>query len=99
MLPNEGPKITGGRSRYHINDIVDVNCTSGRSKPATHLQWFINGEMVENSVEQNLKHYDTLITGREGLETSILGLKFKVRANHFRKGDMKLKVSKPQFSN
>lgn len=89
MLPSDGPKITGGRPRYHINDIVNVNCTSGRSKPATHLTWFINGEPVDSSY---LKNYDTLITGREGLETTILGLEFKVRANHFRKGAMKLKV-------
>lgn len=31
------------------------------------------------------------ITGREGLETSILGLEFRVRPKHFRRGDMKLK--------
>lgn len=89
VLPHEGPKISGGRPRYHINDVVNVNCTSGRSKPATHLTWFINGEPVEPTF---LKNYDTLITGREGLETTVLGLEFKVRANHFRKGDMKLKV-------
>lgn len=34
---------------------------------------------------------ETIITGREGLETTILGLEFKVRAKHFHRGDMKLK--------
>lgn len=90
VLPSDGPRITGGRPRYHINDIVRVNCTSGRSKPATRLTWFINGEEVDAAF---LKTYDTVITGREGLETTVLGLEFKVRANQFRKGDMKLKVS------
>lgn len=30
-------------------------------------------------------------TGRDGLEISILGLEFMVRAKHFKRGDMKLK--------
>lgn len=33
-----------------------------------------------------------MVTGREGLETSTLGLEFKVKGKHFRRGDMKLKV-------
>lgn len=45
-LPSDGPKITGGRPRYRIGEMVDVNCTSGTSKPAATLQWFINGEQV-----------------------------------------------------
>lgn len=45
-LPEEGPRITGGRPRYQIGDTVRVNCTSGRSKPAAQLMWFINGEQV-----------------------------------------------------
>lgn len=90
VLPDEGPRITGGRPRYQIGDTVNVNCTSGRSKPATHLNWFINGEQADPAF---LKTYDSIITGREGLETTILGLQFKVKPNFFRQGDMKLKVS------
>lgn len=88
-LPDEGPRITGGRPRYQIGDYVRVNCTSGRSRPAAHLSWFINGEPAEESA---LKVYDTTLTGREGLQTSILGLDFRVKNRHFRRGDMKLKV-------
>lgn len=88
-LPEDGPRITGGRPRYQIGDAVRVNCTSGRSKPAAHLNWFINGEPADSSF---LRNYDKLITGREGLETSVLGLEFRVRGKHFRRGDMKLKV-------
>lgn len=88
-LPEEGPRITGGRPRYQIGDTVRVNCSSGRSKPAALLNWYINGEPADQSL---LRTYDTVITGREGLETSILGLEFRVKARHFRRGDMKLKV-------
>ncbi|XP_037039959.1 uncharacterized protein LOC119076970 isoform X2 [Bradysia coprophila] len=87
-LPDEGPRITGGRPRYQIGDSVRVNCTSGRSKPAALLNWFINGDPADSSF---LRNYNTVITGREGLETSILGLEFRVRGKHFRRGDMKLK--------
>lgn len=89
-LPEEGPRITGGRPRYQIGDVVRVNCSSGRSKPAAHLNWYINSDPADPSL---LRSYDTVITGREGLETSILGLEFRVKARHFRRGDMKLKVN------
>ncbi|XP_031627195.1 uncharacterized protein LOC116343333 isoform X2 [Contarinia nasturtii] len=88
VLPEQGPKITGGKPRYQIGDDVNVNCTSGRSKPATHLTWFINGEPADASL---LKYYNILITGREGLETTTLGLNFKVNRSSFRHGNMKLK--------
>ncbi|XP_045479309.1 uncharacterized protein LOC123684186 [Harmonia axyridis] len=87
-LPEEGPKITGGRPRYQVGDTVRVNCTAGRSKPAAVLNWFINGEPANASF---LRGPDIIVTGREGLETSILGLEFTVRHKHFKKGDMKLK--------
>ncbi|KAH8269734.1 hypothetical protein KR018_008258, partial [Drosophila ironensis] len=88
-LPDQGPpKISGGRPRYQIGDYVRINCTAGRSKPAVNLSWFVNGEAVE---PQKLRKYDTIVSGRDGLETSVLGLQFRVDQNHFRHGDMKLK--------
>lgn len=89
-LPDEGPRITGGRARYQLGEWVDVNCTSGRSRPATQLSWFINGDLANPDY---LRHFETAVTGREGLETSTLGLRFKVKHKHFRRGDMKLKVN------
>ncbi|XP_021926689.1 uncharacterized protein LOC110833219 isoform X2 [Zootermopsis nevadensis] len=87
-LPEEGPRITGGRPRYQIGDTVRVNCTSGRSKPAAQLMWFINGEQADSTF---LQGPEIVYTGREGLETAILGLEFRVKPKHFRRGDMKLK--------
>lgn len=90
MLPESDPKITGGRARYQIGERVNVNCTSGRSKPAVKLTWFINGQQANH---EYLKQYKTLKTGREGLEQTVLGLRFRVQRDHFKNGDMKLKVS------
>lgn len=88
VLPVEGPKITGGRPRYQPGDKLRVNCTSGSSKPAAQLNWFINGLPANRSL---LKGPYVIITGREGLETTVLGLEFTVKHRHFRRGDLKLK--------
>ena len=47
-LPEKKPIITGLRRRYHVGDLVRVNCTSAKSKPAAALSWYINGEKVSN---------------------------------------------------
>ncbi|CAG9578649.1 unnamed protein product [Danaus chrysippus] len=86
-LPATGPIITGSKLRYQIGDRVQVNCTSGRSRPATRLSWYINGEPAPLSsvlAPESYKHDD-------GLETTSLALDFKVKPKHFRKGDLKLK--------
>uniref|UniRef100_A0A182TND3 Ig-like domain-containing protein n=1 Tax=Anopheles melas TaxID=34690 RepID=A0A182TND3_9DIPT len=71
-----------------IGDPVRVNCTSGRSKPAVHLTWYINGDPAEPGL---VKRYEPRITGADKLETSVLGLEFRVKPKHFKHGDMKLK--------
>ncbi|CAH1173788.1 unnamed protein product [Phaedon cochleariae] len=87
-LPDEGPKITGGRARYQVGDTVHVNCTSGRSKPAAQLSWMINGQPADAAY---LRGPRTVVLGREGLESSTLGLEFVAGHEHFKRGNMKLK--------
>jgi len=89
QLPQQGPIIWGGKPRYSIGDIVDLNCTSIRSLPATNLTWSINGEPAEKNL---LRHYPVQ-EDTDGLETSVLGLHFIVKARHFREGDLKLKCT------
>uniref|UniRef100_V5FT69 Uncharacterized protein n=2 Tax=Anoplophora glabripennis TaxID=217634 RepID=V5FT69_ANOGL len=48
----------------------------------------INGEPADPSF---LRGPQTIMAGREGLETSELGLEFRVRPKHFKRGNMKLK--------
>ncbi|XP_014255594.1 uncharacterized protein LOC106670093 [Cimex lectularius] len=87
-LPEEGPKIYGGKPRYQAGDIVRVNCTSGRSKPPATLTWYINGELANGSY---LRGPTLKYEGREGLVRTTLGLEFRVERRHFRRGDLKLK--------
>ncbi|KAK2588488.1 hypothetical protein KPH14_004471 [Odynerus spinipes] len=89
-LPENGPVITGrpGRRRYQVSDVVRFNCTSAKSKPAAMLSWFINGEPVD---AQYLRGPHITEVDREGLETAVLGLEFRLRTKHFKRGDMKIK--------
>ncbi|XP_058454189.1 uncharacterized protein LOC131432116 [Malaya genurostris] len=88
VLPDEDPHITGGKPRYQIGDYVRVNCSSGRSKPAVHLTWYINSEPADPAL---VRQYEPVVSGFDKLETSILGLEFRVKPKHFKRGDMKLK--------
>jgi hypothetical protein len=60
-----------------------------RSNPAAKLKWYINGEEADPAILKNHQ----VIKEQSGLETSILGLTFKVREKHFKTGDMKLKCT------
>ncbi|XP_058059668.1 uncharacterized protein LOC131210436 [Anopheles bellator] len=88
VLPEEDPIITGGKPRYQINDHVRVNCTSVRARPAAQLTWYINSELADPML---VRRYPTIVSMPDQLETSILGLEFRVKQKHFRRGDMKLK--------
>uniref|UniRef100_A0A182QRS5 Ig-like domain-containing protein n=1 Tax=Anopheles farauti TaxID=69004 RepID=A0A182QRS5_9DIPT len=89
VLPETDPIITGGKPRYQVGDLVRVNCTSARSKPAAQLTWYINSEQADPTC---IYQYPTIVSlAQDHLETSILGLEFRVKPKHFRRGDLKLK--------
>ncbi|XP_061936738.1 uncharacterized protein LOC107995727 isoform X5 [Apis cerana] len=53
-LPSQGPSILGLRRKYRIGDTLRLNCTSGRSKPAANLTWYINDrQSTEVSFEED----------------------------------------------
>uniref|UniRef100_A0A1A9WUX8 Ig-like domain-containing protein n=1 Tax=Glossina brevipalpis TaxID=37001 RepID=A0A1A9WUX8_9MUSC len=54
-LPRDGPFIRGQQLQYKIGEILDLNCTSGKSHPASHLQWHINDEMVSKCTKEKKK--------------------------------------------
>uniref|UniRef100_A0A182SYB3 Ig-like domain-containing protein n=1 Tax=Anopheles maculatus TaxID=74869 RepID=A0A182SYB3_9DIPT len=60
----------------------------GEMMVVVHLTWYINGEPAEPGL---VKRYEPQITGIDKLETSVLGLEFRVKPKHFKHGDMKLK--------
>lgn len=53
-LPKDGPHIVGERRIYNPGDLLTLNCSSGKSHPASSLHWFINGVQVSPFVHCNL---------------------------------------------
>ncbi|XP_039293047.1 cell adhesion molecule 1 [Nilaparvata lugens] len=88
FLPTSGPLITGEEKQYQIGDEINLNCTSGKSFPASVLHWFINDQKVSNS--RNLIHHKELVH-QHGLVTSSLGLRLPVTTDHFRNGSMRVR--------
>lgn len=52
-LPSQGPSIHGLRRKYRIEDMLRLNCTSGRSKPAANLTWYINSRQVRFGITKS----------------------------------------------
>ncbi|GFX16619.1 uncharacterized protein TNCV_23901 [Trichonephila clavipes] len=87
VLPKEPPVIEGADSMYEVGDRVNVTCSSGPSKPAATLSWFINGNQANATFVRkysSIRHYS-------GLQTSQVGLEFIVGAKDFDQGKLKLR--------
>lgn len=74
VLPQEGPTITGEEKVYATGDVLALNCTSGKSHPAAHLKWFINGAQVEPDEEMFFELH--------GLYTVISSLRLQLEPDH-----------------
>ncbi|KAF0287322.1 hypothetical protein FJT64_014244 [Amphibalanus amphitrite] len=88
-LPSEGPRIDGAQDMYGIGEPVLINCTSAPSRPAASLTWYINGEQADPSLVSDYP----IRRHRNGLETSKIGLKFRLRHGHLRQGGIKVKCA------
>lgn len=67
---------------------MELNCTSGRSYPASTLQWYLNDKLVLDP--RYIVHYPRMVN-QHGLLTSFLGLSMVVQPHHYIDGSMKLK--------
>ncbi|CAH1371787.1 cell adhesion molecule 2-like isoform X2 [Tenebrio molitor] len=87
-FPQEDPIITGVELQYQIGDEITLNCTSGKSHPASILHWYINEQQVTSSgaLIRYPAYHDP-----NGLITTTLGLRFTLSSRHFQGGSMKVK--------
>ncbi|KAK9298917.1 hypothetical protein QLX08_007944 [Tetragonisca angustula] len=74
VLPQDGPSITGEEKVYATGDVLGLNCTSGKSHPATILKWFINGEQVKPDTE--------MVFEQHGLYSVISSLRLQLEPDH-----------------
>ncbi|XP_030761169.1 uncharacterized protein LOC115886213 isoform X2 [Sitophilus oryzae] len=87
-LPDEDPVISGVEEQYQIGDEINLNCTSGRSRPASILHWYINEQQIQKDealIKYPIEHH------AKGLVTSTLGLRFILSNRHFLGGSMRVK--------
>ncbi|XP_058825795.1 uncharacterized protein LOC131685832 [Topomyia yanbarensis] len=88
-VPKDGPHINGSERRsYHIGERMDLNCTSGRSYPASTLQWYLNDQLVVDP--GSIVNYPRLVN-QHGLLVSFLGLSMMVQPEHYIDGLMRIK--------
>ncbi|KAK7874194.1 hypothetical protein R5R35_006239 [Gryllus longicercus] len=89
FLPKEDPFITGPQDKlYQVGDEINLNCTSGKSYPASVLHWYINDKEVR---QPELLVPLPQVVHTHGLVTSALGLRFTVLAHHFPQGSMRVR--------
>ncbi|XP_062565476.1 uncharacterized protein LOC134227815 [Armigeres subalbatus] len=90
VIPKDGPTISGDSERdsYHMGETLELNCTSGRSYPATTLQWYINDDLV---MEPSMLVSYPRFQNPHGLITSYLGLSVVVGPHHYLNGEMRIK--------
>nr|XP_045621511.1 uncharacterized protein LOC123772422 [Procambarus clarkii] len=88
-VPEDKPRITGTRHRYHIGDTAHLTCSSARSFPPAVLTWYINDK--EAPKEYIIPLNNTVHSRR--LQEAHKGLKFVVTRDHFHNGEMTLRCS------
>ncbi|GFS79642.1 c2-set_2 domain-containing protein [Nephila pilipes] len=87
--PNDGPRISGGQSKYNVGDIVDINCTSAKSQLPAELHWYINDREAK---PEYLMPVESIVYN-DGMESTRLRLRFTVKNRHFQRDEMRLRCT------
>jgi len=87
-LPHKAPTITTDLNikQYEVGDMLQLNCTSEPSHPASHLKWEVNKRPVQedNYVFNEIHHH-----GKKLFVTRI-GLRIRLTKDHFHWGKLKV---------
>ncbi|XP_017760045.1 PREDICTED: uncharacterized protein LOC108550727 [Eufriesea mexicana] len=92
-LPSQGPSIHGLRRKYRINDMLRLNCTSGPSKPAANLTWYINNQQPEKPHVRTVRMFSRLDKNESEWQVSQISLQFLVTHIHFVGNKLKIRCS------
>ncbi|XP_054288818.1 uncharacterized protein LOC129004311 [Macrosteles quadrilineatus] len=84
VLPQEGPRISGGKPHYSTGQDLSLNCTAGPSHPAPRLQWFLNGHQVKSESQAVTQRHQQLLS-------SSAELRLVLRPEHFHHGRLKVR--------
>ncbi|XP_077563933.1 uncharacterized protein LOC144179448 [Haemaphysalis longicornis] len=83
----DSPTIEGGLPKYRINDLVNLTCRSAEYNQPPELKWFINDKEARTDylVPHPRQRYPKFSTS--------LGLRFRVRPEHFEDERMHLRCT------
>lgn len=73
-LSQDKPAIVGEEKVYASGDVLALNCTSGKSRPAAQLKWFVNGQQVKPDSE--------MVFEQHGLYSTISSLMLMLEPGH-----------------
>ncbi|XP_023322275.1 uncharacterized protein LOC111696780 [Eurytemora carolleeae] len=85
-IPKEPPVIGGGAAYYANGDELNLTCTSNPSYPPTTLTWYLNGNKVGSS-----KDDEALLKREDDLYITTSFLRTKVQNSLFRYGEIRVK--------
>jgi len=90
IQPEKGsPRIKVDRSRVQIGELLKVECSSDRSKPAAELLYFVNGDRVSAKNMEETKKYEE----KDGMESSYRLMNLRVRPQHVYESHLKVKCT------
>ncbi|KAG8185307.1 hypothetical protein JTE90_023915 [Oedothorax gibbosus] len=90
VVAKDGPLITGGETQYRVGQVLNLNCSSAKSRPAPQLQWYLNEKQV---IKSHLIRYPVTFHV-DGDVTSVLGLRMLVRPDDLDdNGEVRLKCT------
>ncbi|XP_065219491.1 uncharacterized protein LOC135844993 [Planococcus citri] len=93
--PKSKPILTIEKSKYSINELVRVNCTSYNGYPAPNITWFINSVQMNDAHSPTISH--AILKEANGLETIKSRLEIYAKSKHFKEGKMRIKCLANQY--
>lgn len=79
------PTMSNVRSKYVVGERLQATCTSGGSRPAANLTWFLNGEKI--------KAANIIIFERSKMKVTESTLNYSITTHSFHNGKLRLKCS------
>jgi len=87
-LPHKAPTISTDLNikEYEVGDLLELNCSSEPSHPASHLTWEVNKQQVQ---EDNYIFRETIHNGKK-LYVTRIGMRIRLTKDHFHWGKLKV---------
>ena len=87
-VPHKAPTISTDLNikEYEVGDLLELNCSSEPSHPASHLTWEVNKQQVP---EDNYIFRETIHNGKK-LYVTRIGMRIRLTKDHFHWGKLKV---------